>query len=296
MARVFAAMLHGVEQLITSLNDLGASGTSTGTMLQQGLGTAFRVLTSGVVAFAGVLTLAADGWLALYNAIVGGKEAAQQSVDTINQHFKTFMQTLQDINTVDPSVPLVKLNTQWVQAKGGVADVTKGLKLFTTEATDGAKTRQKALDDEVQANTKYAADMIARYATLEEAQEQANDRRLDEEHDMMTKFRAIRDAGWAGSWPMKRKPGKRRKTWPRRSLSRRLPGSIPNERPRKKRPRTSSASRSKSSDKVGDVLFDFTKSLTDGSTKLKDIWKETLTTIKDLFLRTLTEMAARALV
>ena len=30
-------------------------------MLQQGLGTAFRVLTSGVVAFAGVLTLAADG-------------------------------------------------------------------------------------------------------------------------------------------------------------------------------------------------------------------------------------------
>ena len=50
------------------------------------------------------------------------------------------------------------------------------------------------------------------------------------------------------------------------------------------------------SDKVGDVLFDFTKSLTDGSTKLKDIWKETLTTIQDLFLRTLTEMAARALV
>ena len=50
------------------------------------------------------------------------------------------------------------------------------------------------------------------------------------------------------------------------------------------------------SDKVGDVLFDFTKSLTDGSTKLKDVWKDTLTTIKDLFLRTLTDMAAAALV
>ena len=50
------------------------------------------------------------------------------------------------------------------------------------------------------------------------------------------------------------------------------------------------------SDKVGDVLFDFTKSLTDGSIKMKDIWKETLTTIKDTFLRTLTEMAAQALV
>ena len=52
----------------------------------------------------------------------------------------------------------------------------------------------------------------------------------------------------------------------------------------------------KVADDVSDVLFDFTKALTDGSIKMKDIWKETLETIKDTFLRTLTDMAAAALV
>ena len=215
---------------------------------------------------------------------------------TINQHFKTFMQTLQDINTVDPSVPLVKLDTQWVQAKGGVADVTKGLKLFTTEATDGAKTRQKALDDEVQANTKYAADMIARYATLEEAQEQANDRRLDEEHDMMTKFRAIRDAGWAGVLADEAKARKEEEDLAKKEFEQTLARINTERETQEQAQRDFQRFQEQVSDKVGDVLFDFTKSLTDGSIKMKDIWKETLTTIKDTFLRTLTEMAAQALV
>ena len=242
------------------------------------------------------MTKAADGFRLLWHSITGDWEAARKVVDEMTDRTKTFLQTMADVNQADPSVPLIKLNPVLITAKKNVEDVTKGLKLFTTEATDGAKTRQKALDDEVQANTKYAADMIARYATLEEAQEQANDRRLDEEHDMMTKFRAIRDAGWAGVLADEAKARKEEEDLAKKEFEQTLARINTERETQEKAAQDFQRFQEQVSDKVGDVLFDFTKSLTDGSTKLKDIWKETLTTIKDLFLRTLTEMAARALV
>ena len=49
-------------------------------------------------------------------------------------------------------------------------------------------------------------------------------------------------------------------------------------------------------DEVSDVMFDFTKAFTDGSTKMKDVWKSTMEDIQDMFLRTLFDMAAKALV
>ena len=49
-------------------------------------------------------------------------------------------------------------------------------------------------------------------------------------------------------------------------------------------------------DKVADVMFDFVSNIGDGATSFKDIWHDALESVKDMFLRTLTEMAARALV
>ena len=193
-------------------------------------------------------------------------------------------------------MPLIKLNPVLVTAKKNVEDVTQGLKLYTNEATDGAKTRQKALDDEAQANAKHAADTVAYYARQEEAQKEANDRRLDEEHDMMAKFRAIRDAGWAGVLADEAKARKEEEDLAKKAFEQTLARINAERETQEKAAHEFQRFQEQVSDKVGDVLFDFTKTLTDGSTKLKDIWKETLTTIKDLFLRTLTEMAARALV
>ena len=113
---------------------------------------------------------------------------------------------------------------------------------------------------------------------------------------MMAKFRAIRDAGWAGVLADEAKARKEEEDLQKKAFEAIVKRTEAEIKAQEKAAADFERFQEKVADNVSDVLFDFTKSLTDGSTKLKDIWKETLETIKDTFLRILTDMAAAALV
>ena len=170
VARLFKLLQTGTADFRAELSTLLEIWRTFGPNLEAST-LALRTLTNSLLITTFTVTKAADGFRLLWHSITGDWEAAKKVVDEMTDRTKTFLRTMADVNQADPSVPFIKLNPILITAKKNTEDVTKGLKLFTSEATDGAKTRQKALDDELQANTKYAADMIARYATLEEAQE-----------------------------------------------------------------------------------------------------------------------------
>ena len=190
--------------------------------------------------------------------------------------------------------PILGLTPQQVRALSGELD---GLKQSLAKLLDPQVLQQRAQATSTAADAaaKYAADTIAGYARDLQAQEAANEERLEEERRVQREMQRIR-AETERQMQRDDAEARRQQLASEREAFTRVKQHIDAERQQwEDAQREVTRKQEELQGQVSDSLFGVLRGMTDGALSMKEAWQDALADIQATFLRTLTEMAARAL-
>ena len=191
--------------------------------------------------------------------------------------------------------PILGLTPQQVRSLGIELDTLRQqlAKLLDPQVL---QQRKAATTDVAQTAAKHAADTIAGYARALTAQEDANEERLEEERRVQRELQRIRDQVTA---QMQRDDASERRTQEaaNRDAFGRVKQRIDAERQEwEQTQREFARQHAALTAEVSDGLFGVLRGLTDASGRMVDVWSDALDALQATFLRTLSDMAAKALV
>ena len=191
--------------------------------------------------------------------------------------------------------PILGLTTQQVRSLGIELDTLRGqlAKLLDPQVL---QQRAKATEDATQAEAKHAAETIAGFARGLKAQEEANEEKLEEERRVQREMQRIRDQVTA-QMERDKAAARRQQAEDDRAAFVGVKQRIDAERQVwEATQREIARQQAELTDQVSDGLFGVLRGMTEGAGSMKEVWQDTLASLQATFLRTLSDMAAKALV